>query len=188
MPKVLQKDIQYTEEHLQNLKNMYGRDSSASKKTRESSALLHRNPSSASRRYLKPVDILREVRNSNEALEANLQAVPYSKVQQYRAVSNHRNDVLSNQRAYLASRHEKSIQAHINRARNHNGGHVSERSALENYNGLSEGVVEVSPEYNQYRRGGPPVSNRQSVQLKKISDNAVEYDGQPKYRPSQAAL
>lgn len=117
---------------------------------------------------MKPVDILREVRNSNEALDRNLAVpVPYSKVQHYRAVSNHRNDVLSNQRAYLASRHEKSIQAHINRGLNANRarngyGNASERSALENYNGLSEGVVEVSPDYAQYRRN-PPISNRQSV-------------------------
>lgn len=126
---------------------MYGRNSSASRHTRESSALLNRNPSSQSRRYLKPVDILREVRNSNEALDQNLAVpVPYSKVQQYRAVSNHRNDGQYNYRANLGSRAEKSIQAHINRGQKARG-NQSDRSALENYNGVSEGVVEVSPEY-----------------------------------------
>jgi len=61
-------------------------------------------------------------------------------------VSNHRNDAKYDYRANLGSRAEKSIQAHINRGQRARG-NQSDRSALENYNGVSEGVVEVSPEY-----------------------------------------
>merc|ERR1711953_254340 len=84
---------------LLNLRGPYGRE--PSNESREGSGLA-RIPSSHSRKYLMPNDILRNVRSSHQSLDPPI-ALPVGYGQHSRAISNHRND-LAYKRPLLCSR------------------------------------------------------------------------------------
>jgi hypothetical protein len=97
-----------------------------------------------------PNDILRNVRSSHQSLDPPIQ-VPLNNYHQ-RAISNHRNDMLSYKRQLLGSRQESSNLKHIQRLRQNALKQEAGSYDIENKNRyIYEQQVEYSPERGQQK-------------------------------------